>query len=137
MTGPRALLLAAAWLVTAQAAAAGFAPGFRFLVRDDRVCDTTGTICLDMSIVYEPNARLLELYGRVAATTEPGVLVVVFAGHARDGTTRYAEMRIPLDGHYSEIARKKIIPDWPEIGDWAFDHARYEPADGEDGAPRR
>jgi len=101
-------------------------PGLRFLVRGDKLCDDTGVLCLHASITWEPNARLLELYGRVTATVEPGTFVIVFRGHQRDGTVRYTEMSIPLNGHYSEIARDKIIPDWPEIDDWAVDHGRYE-----------
>jgi len=101
-------------------------PGLRFLVRGEKICDTSGALCVQASITWEPNDRLLELYGRVTASTEPGTLWIVFRGHQRDGTVRYTEMRIPLKGRYSEIARDKIIPDWPEIDDWAVDHARYE-----------
>lgn len=132
MTGPAIVLAAAAWLAVAQASSA---PGLRFLLRDGRVCDADRVMCLAASITYEPNDRLLSLHGRVAATGPAGVFVVVFAGHARDGTRRYAEMRIPLDGHYSEIARHRMIPDWPEVTDWALDHARFEPR-GEDRAER-
>ena len=116
-----ALLLFPAW------AAASAAPGLRFLVRSETVCDADRILCLEASVTWEPNERLIQLYGRVEATARPGDFVLVFKGHARHGVVRYTEMRVTLDGKYSEIAREKMIPDWPEIEDWAFDHARFEP----------
>ena len=129
MPRPGAWLAAAALLAAFPAPGDGAAPGLRFLVRGEKLCDATGVMCLRASITWEPNARLLELYGRVIASVEPGTLVLVFRGHQRDGTVRYTEMSIPLNGRYSEIARDKIIPDWPEIDDWSFDHGRYERPD--------
>jgi hypothetical protein len=120
-------LLAVAFVAASPPPATSLAPGLRFLLRNSTLCDDRERLCIEASVTWEPNERLVELYGRVKATARPGVFVIVLVGHARDGTARYAEMRVPLEGRYSEIARHKMIPDWPEVQDWAIDHARFEP----------
>ena len=132
MDGLNSLLVAAGLLAATGAGAAGL----ELLVQGERICDARGVVCLDATITWEPNPRLLELRGRVAATAPPGELVIVFLGHQRDGTVRHAEMRIPLEGHYSEIVRDKMIPDWPDVADWAFDHALFEPRTKDHGRTR-
>jgi hypothetical protein len=127
MPGPLPRSLSAILLLFPAWAAASAAPGLRFLVRSETLCDADRVLCLEASVTWEPNERLIQLYGTVQATARPGDFVLVFRGHMRDGVVRYTEMRVPLDGKYSEIARRKMIPDWPEIDDWAFDHARFEP----------
>ena len=117
------------WLLNVTAADAA---GLRFLLEQEVFCAPLEALCVDGSITYEPNSRLLALGGRITATRQPGDLVVVLLGHQRDGTARYAEMRIPVEGRYSEVVRHRMVPDWPEIDDWAFDHAEFHPAD-EDG----
>ena len=110
------------------AAAAAGASGFRFLVEDETLCADDERLCIRGSLSYEPNPRLVDFRGRVTATAEPGEFVLVLVGHQRDGTRRYAEMRLAVKGKYSEVVSQRMIPDWPDIDDWALDHVAFRPA---------
>ncbi len=120
-------------LVCLATAGAAYAAGLRFVLREEVFCAPQEALCIDGSITYEPNSRLLALGGRITATRQAGEFTVVLIGHQRDGTARFTEMRIPVKGRYSEIVRDRMVPDWPEIDDWAFHHAEFHP-DGETGS---
>lgn len=113
-----AVLLLAILAAGAPSARDSLSPGLRFLLENERVCAPDERVCLRATLSYEPNLRLLDLQGRVLATTAPGELVIVLVGRMRDGSRRFAEMRLRLDGRYGEIVDKRMVPDWPEIYDW-------------------
>jgi len=103
------------------------ADGFRFLLNDERVCDAAERLCLRGTLSWEPNVRLFELRGRLLATAEPGELVVTLVGHARDGSRRYTDLSVRLEGRYSEIVDERMIPDWPEVYDWTLEGVAFYP----------
>lgn len=117
----------AAVLLTASFAASEPGYGFRFLLKDERVCDAAERVCLRGSLSWAPNARLFQLRGRLLTSAEPGELVLTLIGHARDGRRRYADLRVRLEGRYSEIIDQRMIPDWPEVEDWSLDGVAFNP----------
>jgi hypothetical protein len=90
----------------------------RHLARDEELCDPEETICLDATLSYEYNARLLWLHGRVRFAPGPGRLTITVQGTTRLGYVRYAPMEVDLHGNATEIVDFRMIPDHPDVEDW-------------------
>lgn len=118
-------------LVAALTASATLASPILYLARNEVLCDSRRIACVDGTLSYEVNTRLLELRGRVQFTTVPGVLQIVVKGSNRLGHVRYAPMEIKLRGQASEIVDFRMIPDYPDVENWAIDHISFLPAKNE------
>lgn len=113
------------------AAAAAHAARIRYLAEDDVLCDGARTVCVDGTLGYEVNDRLLWLRGRVQFTTVPGLLVITVKGSNRLGHVRYAPMEVELRGKASEIVDFEMIPDYPDVANWSIDRIDFVPAGDE------
>ncbi|MBL8201607.1 MAG: hypothetical protein JNK40_11585 [Chromatiales bacterium] len=102
-----------------------------YLAENELICDGERIVCVDGTLGYEVNDRLLWLRGRVQATAVPGVLQITVKGTNRLGHVRYAPMEIELRGRASEIVDFKMIPDYPDVANWSIDHIVYVPAGDE------
>lgn len=122
-------------LVAALAASAALAYPVRYLARDEVLCDSKRLACVDGTLSYEVNSRLLELHGRVQFTTVPGMLQIVVRGSNRLGHVRYAPLEIRLKGKASEIVDFRMIPDYPDVDNWTIDHISFVPTSSERPAP--
>lgn len=118
-------------LMAALASSAALASEILYLAQDEVLCDSNRLVCVDGTLSYRVNTRLLELYGRVQFTTVPGVLQITVKGSNRLGHVRYAPMEIKLRGRASEIIDFRMIPDYPDIENWAIDHISFVPAKDE------
>lgn len=133
----RAQLLApVAGLLAALASAGVLASRTLYLAEDEAICDGERLVCIDGTLSYDVNDRLLWLRGRVQFTTVPGLLQITVKGSNRLGHVRYAPMEIELRGKASEIVDFRMIPDYPDVANWAIDHIVYRrqsdiDADGE------
>jgi hypothetical protein len=103
-------------LVATQASAASF----RYLARDELLCEPAKTTCIRATLTYEKNDRLLRLRGRVDSTTGPGRVQITLTGTTRQGYRRYAPMEFLIRGRASEIVDFKMIPDHPDVEDWVI-----------------
>lgn len=110
-------------------ASAALAARTLYLAENELICDGGRTLCVDGTLGYDVNDRLLWLRGRVQSTTVPGVLRITVKGTNRLGHVRYAPMEIELRGHASEIVDFAMIPDYPDVANWSIDHIVYVPAD--------
>lgn len=99
-----------------------------YLAEDELICDGARTLCIDGTLGYEVNDRLLWLRGRVQFTTVPGLLQITVKGSNRLGHVRYAPMEIELRGKASEIVDFEMIPDYPDVANWSIDHILFVPA---------
>lgn len=102
-----------------------------YLADEELICDSDRVICVDGTLSYDVNERLLWLRGRVRFTTVPGLLQITVKGSTRLGHVRYAPMEIELRGKASEIVDFKMIPDYPDVANWAIDRIVYLPAPDE------
>lgn len=109
------------------AVAAATAGPLRYLARDENLCDPEESVCLDATLSYESNARLLWLHGRVRFATGPGVLTITLKGTTRLGYVRYAPMEVDLRGNATEIVDFRMIPDHPDVEDWEIDRIAFLP----------
>jgi hypothetical protein len=120
-------------LLAASASTAVLAAHTLYLAEEELICDGEQLVCIDGTLGYEVNRRLLWLRGRVQFTTVPGLLQITVKGSNRLGHVRYAPMEIELRGKASEIVDFKMIPDYPDVDNWAIDRIVYLPA--RDGGP--
>lgn len=124
----RAWALAATLLASAVLApSAALASRTLYLARDEPLCDGPRTLCIDGTLTYDVNDRLLWLRGRVRATAVPGTLRITVKGTNRLGHVRYAPLEVRLRGRASEIVDFRMIPDHPDVANWAIDRVDFVP----------
>jgi hypothetical protein len=47
------------------------------------------------------------------------------SGSNQQGDRRLAPFEVHVSGHYSEIINHKMIPDHPDVEDWAVEQVEY------------
>ena len=99
-----------------------------YLAREDPICTTSQSACIDGTLSFESNNRLLWLRGRLRDATGPGVFEIILIGRTRQGFVRYAPMEIELRGKSSEIVDFRMIPDHPDVYEWQIDRVNFRPA---------
>jgi len=114
-------------LLVALASAPSLASRTLYLARDDLICDGERIICIAGVLSYDVNDRLLWLRGRVQFATVPGLLQITLRGSNPLGHARYAPMEIQLRGRATEIVDFKMIPDYPDVANWAIDRIVFLP----------
>lgn len=114
-------------LVATLAFTAALASRTLFLAEEELICDGDRLVCVDGTLSYDVNERLLWLRGRVQFTTVPGLLQITVRGSNRLGHVRFAPMEIQLRGKASDIVDFRMIPDHPDIDNWAIDKIVYLP----------
>ncbi len=117
-----------AGLLAALAATAALASRTLFLAENELICDGERILCVDGTLGYDVNDRLLWLRGRVQSTTVPGTLRITVTGTNRLGHVRFAPMEIALRGRASEIVDFRMIPDHPDVANWRVDQIVFVPA---------
>lgn len=99
----------------------------RYLARDEELCDGARLACVQGTLTYDGNPRLLWLRGRMTLAPGPGLLQITLRGTTRLGHVRYAPMEIELRGRSGEIVDFRMIPDHPDVADWAIDRIAFLP----------
>ena len=89
-----------------------------YLKRNERICDSSGAFCLNGTLSYDVNPRLLVLRGRVQTAPGPGLLRIRVSGTNRQGHLRHATLEVSVRGHSSEIVNHRMIPDAPDVSRW-------------------
>lgn len=102
------------------------AAGFRYLARDELLCEPAKATCIRATLTWEKNDRLLRLRGRVETATGPGLMQITVMGTTRQGYRRYAPMEFTIKGRASEIVDFKMIPDYPDVYDWVIDRVAFK-----------
>ena len=123
----RCVVLAAGWAACASVDAATWS----YLARDELLCTRDETACVRGTLSFERNDRVLRLRGRVKSAPGPGLFTVWVTGESRGGFRRYAPMEIDIRGRPSEIVDFKMIPDHPDVYEWAIERVEFaekEPA---------
>jgi len=124
--GPSSLAIVAVLVVLASAAA--LASRTLRLAENELICDSARILCVDGTLDYDVNERLLWLRGRVQFTTVPGMLRITVTGTNRLGHVRFAPMEIQLRGRATEIVDFRMIPDHPDVANWSIDRIDFIPA---------
>jgi hypothetical protein len=96
-----------------------------YLARGERLCDREELACVQGSLTYHVNTRLLWLNGRLKTSPGPGTLTILVRGTTRLGYVRYAALEIDLEGTWSEIVDFQMIPDNPDVYNWQIDSIQY------------
>ena len=117
-------------LLIAVTATAG--PSERVTGSNSRMCDSDGKVCLQGSITYYSNPRLLELRSRVQRASGPGLIVFRLTGENRDGHLRRTSIEVRIRGRYSEIVSTRLITDHPDVVSWTLESIQFTPGDPPD-----
>lgn len=117
-------------LLIAVTATAG--PSERVTGSNSRMCDSDGKVCLQGSITYYSNPRLLELRSRVQRASGPGLIVFRLTGENRDGHLRRTSFEVRIRGRYSEIVSTRLITDHPDVDSWTLESIQFTPGDPPD-----
>ena len=59
-----------------------------YIKKNERFCDNEKELCIDGTIAYEPNTRILSLRARVQKQTGPGEIRLAFSGTNRQGSLK-------------------------------------------------
>jgi len=110
------------------ASAAALASRTLYLAENELICDGERILCIDGTLTYDVNPRLLWLRGRVQSAAVPGVLKITVRGTNRLGYVRFAPMEIDLRGRATEIVDFRMIPDHPDVDNWSIDRIDFVPA---------
>lgn len=89
-----------------------------YIKKNEVFCDSSGRLCLDGSLWYLQNSRLLRLKARIRKQTGPGVIRMRLVGNNRLGDLRRTQIMLPVRGAYSEIVTHDLRPDAPDVADW-------------------
>jgi hypothetical protein len=100
---------------------------FRYLARDELLCEPSRATCVRATLTYEHNDRLLRMRGRLVSAPGPGLIQITLTGTTRQGFRRYAPMEIAVRGRPTEIVDFKMIPDYPDVYDWVIDRIAFVP----------
>lgn len=98
-----------------------------YLAREQLLCEPARVMCIEGTLTYEKNERLLRLRGRLSAATAPGLVRFTFAGTTRQGFRRYTPLEFRIRGRATEVIDRKMIPDEPDVHDWRIDRISFEP----------
>ena len=98
-----------------------------YLARDALLCDRAQITCVNATLTYAVNERLLWLRGRVQSAPGAGMLQIMLRGSNRLGHVRYAPMEVALRGNATEIVDFRMIPDYPDVANWEIDGILFMP----------
>jgi len=96
-----------------------------YLFQDKRVCDASGEFCIRGTLSYHSNPRVLHLRARVLKAPGPGLLRITVSGSNELGHGRLAPFEVRVRGQYSEIVNHKVIPDHPDVEEWAVERVVF------------
>jgi len=91
------------------------------------LCDRAQTACVNATLTYAVNERLLWRRGRVQSAPGAGTLQLMLRGSNRLGHVRYAPMEVALRGNATEIVDFRMIPDYPDVANWEIDGILFTP----------
>lgn len=96
-----------------------------YLFQNKRVCDADRVFCLQGTLSYDSNPRLLQLRARVQTAPGSGLLRIGLSGSNQLGDRRFAPFEVRVLGHNSEIINHKMIPDYPDVQAWVVEHVEF------------
>lgn len=102
-------------------------PSERITGSNTTLCDVEREVCLQGSITYFSNPRLLELRSRVQHAPGPGLVIFRLVGENRDGHVRRTSIEVRIRGKYSEIVSSRLITDHPDVDAWALESIHFTP----------
>ena len=101
----------------------------RYLKKSEVFCDSSETVCLDGTLYYETNSRVLTLKARLQKKVAPGIIRLRFTGTDRHDYQSRTEILLRIRGNYSEIVTTRMRPDDPAVSNWQLVDFTFEPTD--------
>lgn len=103
----------------------------REIVRGRSICDQTETACIDGSITWLKNRKMITIEGRLKRAIEPGKLIFMFSGHLASGEQVFHTKEVKVRGKRGEILDERFKPPFSNQTIWALHKFTYHPIDPE------
>lgn len=103
----------------------------REIVRGRSICDQTETACIDGSITWLKNRKMITIEGRLKRAIEPGKLIFMFSGHLSSGEQVFHTKEVEIRGKRGEILDERFKPPYSNQTIWALHRFTYHPAESE------
>lgn len=91
------------------------------------ICDTDNQVCLQTTILFESNSKVIEIRGRLHRTAGPGTLTFEFFGTTPLGEQVYHASSTEVRGRYSESISHKFGPPYSNRTAWALHRITFRP----------
>lgn len=99
----------------------------REIVRGRSICDQTETACIDGSITWLKNRKMITIEGRLKRAIEPGKLFFMFSGHLSSGEQVFHTKEVEIRGKRGEILDERFKPPFSNQTIWALHKFTYHP----------
>lgn len=107
----------------------------REIVRGRSICDQTETACIDGSITWLKNRKMITIEGRLKRAIEPGKLLFMFSGHLTSGEQVFHTQEVEIRGKRGEILDERFKPPFSNQTIWALHKFTYHPTEPETKQP--
>lgn len=111
------------WLFSTPALAA-----WDTILSTSSICDPDGLVCLQSTIRFESNSKIMEIEGRLYRTAGPGTLTFEFFGTTPLDEQVYHSTSVQIHGRYNESISHKIGPPYSNRTQWSLNRIVFEPA---------
>lgn len=101
----------------------------REIVRGRSICDQTETACIDGSITWLKNRKMITIEGRLKRAIEPGKLFFMFSGHLNTGEQVFHTKQVEIRGKRGEILDERFKPPYSNQTIWALHKLTYHPSE--------
>ena len=101
----------------------------REIVRGRSICDITEAACIDGSITWLKNRKMITIEGRLKRAIEPGKLFFMFSGHLASGEQVFHTKQVEIRGKRGEYIDERFKPPYSNQTIWALHQFTYQPAE--------
>ncbi|UZE96477.1 hypothetical protein [Alkalimarinus alittae] len=99
----------------------------RDIVSGRSICDQTETACIDGSITWLKNRKMITIEGRLKRAIEPGKLIFLFSGFLSSGEQVFHSKEIEIRGKRGEILDERFKPPYSNQTIWSLYRFTYQP----------
>lgn len=111
------------WLFSFPATAA-----WETILSTSSICDQQGRVCLQGTIRFESNSKIMEIQARLHRTAGPGTLTFEFFGTTPLDEQVYHSTSVDIRGRYNESISHKVGPPYSNRTRWSLSRIIFEPA---------
>jgi len=91
-------------------------------------CDQDEKVCLQSTIRFESNSKIMEIRGHLHRTAGPGTLTFEFFGTTPLGEQVYHASSVDVRGRYNESISHKFAPPYSNRTEWTLNRITFQSA---------
>ena len=121
---PLLLILFLTWQLALPSTASAIS---REIARGRSICDITETACLDGTITWYLNRKMITIEGRMKRKISPGKMVYRFSGYLATGEQVFHAHKFTIRGKRGEIIDERLKPPYSNQTIWSLNRVTYIP----------